>query len=61
MVIDWQGRVPLCCNDFLVANPHGDVNQASVRDIWERSRPLRKQIFLGHYELPACRICTGQR
>jgi GTP 3',8-cyclase len=59
MVIDWKGRVPLCCNDFLVANPLGDVNHASVKEIWERSRPLRQQIFLGNYQLQACRICTG--
>jgi hypothetical protein len=61
MVIDWQGRVPLCCNDFLVAHGHGDVNTASVKEIWERSRALRKEIFLGHYELEVCQICTGQR
>ena len=61
MVIDWQGRVPLCCNDFLVAHGHGDVNTASIKEIWERSRPLRKEIFLGHYELEVCQICTGQR
>lgn len=61
MVIDWRGVVPLCCNDFLVANPLGDVNHASVKEIWEGSRPLRKQIFLGHYQLEACRICTGTK
>jgi 8-amino-3,8-dideoxy-alpha-D-manno-octulosonate transaminase len=59
MVIDWQGRVPLCCNDFLVANPLGDVNESSVQEIWDRSRPLRREIFLGNFQLEACRICTG--
>ncbi len=61
MVIDWQGRVPLCCNDYDVSNPLGDLKASSAKEIWDRSRLLRRDIFLGRYELEACRICTGQQ
>jgi hypothetical protein len=61
MVIDWQGRMALCCNDFLVENGHGDLKTASARELWHRSQELRRDIFLGRYDLEICQICVGKK
>lgn len=58
LTIDYRGHIALCCNDFEVANGHGDLNTLSVQDAWLQSAELRRRIYRGDYQLPLCRTCA---
>jgi len=34
MVIDWDGEVVLCCNDYMHEIVLGDLNKQTIREIW---------------------------
>lgn len=34
MVIDWDGKVVLCCNDYLHEVVVGDLNKETIKDVW---------------------------
>jgi 8-amino-3,8-dideoxy-alpha-D-manno-octulosonate transaminase len=58
LAINYQGDTALCCNDFHAANGHGNVAETSVGDLWRRSRPVRKRIYLGQFDKQICQICN---
>jgi len=45
-VIYWDGTLGLCCNDFDVARPVGNIHEQSVREIWQQPefKELRKAL-----------------
>lgn len=60
MVITWEGKVVLCCVDYRREVILGDVNTASVTDIWNgpRATQLRKEYLAGNFDnLIPCRTC----
>lgn len=63
LVVNCDGEVPLCCNDFHVVNGFGSLKHNSVKEIWTHSRRLRKEINSGKYDLEICLACdtnTGE-
>jgi radical SAM protein with 4Fe4S-binding SPASM domain len=58
LAINHEGETALCCNDFHAANGHGNVADTSVGDLWRRSRPVRKRIYLGKFDKQICQICN---
>ncbi len=60
MVIAWDGRVGLCCEDFDIEECIGNVHQARLLDIWngEHISYIRKMHQEGRQaELSLCREC----
>lgn len=60
MVIAWDGRVGLCCEDFDIEECIGNVRQSRLIDIWnsERVSYIRQMHQDGRQaELPLCREC----
>jgi radical SAM protein with 4Fe4S-binding SPASM domain len=56
--VTYQGNVILCCNDFHGEVNMGNIHTQSLEEIWEDSKPIRKEIFLGYYEkYDICQEC----
>ena len=58
MVVNWEGKVVLCCNDFHAKHVLGKVESRPIRQIWQNSSKLRRQIYLGKYTLDICKDCN---
>ncbi|MBF0152654.1 MAG: radical SAM/SPASM domain-containing protein [Magnetococcales bacterium] len=61
LVINYQGKVALCCDDFFARFGHGDLNETPLRTVWEDSREKRRRIYFANYELPICQTCSSGR
>jgi MoaA/NifB/PqqE/SkfB family radical SAM enzyme len=59
VVINYEGKVVLCCNDFHAEHTFGDLSFQSLSKVWQRSKKIRQEIFLGKYTLEICKKCTG--
>ena len=60
MVISWDGRVGLCCEDIFIDHPLGNVRRSSLLGIFNgrRARRLRLRHKKGLREtVPLCRDC----
>jgi len=60
MVISWDGKVPLCCNDYENKIIMGDVNVQPIKDIWKGKklsvlRDFHKKKKFGKIEI--CKSC----
>ena len=60
MVINWDGKVPLCCNDYEAKVELGDINSQTIMEVWGgqrleliRQNHLKKEF--GH--IPICVNC----
>lgn len=56
-----NGDVILCCDDFSNKLILGNVQQSSIKEIWnsENYNKIRDMLFKGNYEnIPACRTCS---
>ncbi len=61
MVIDVDGNVILCCNDYYGVHKFGNITTTPILEIWyspEMSR-LRARLLSGHFDLPICCTCAG--
>lgn len=49
MFVLWNGTVPLCCNDYEGKVVLGDINQSSIKDVWngEPLHTIRQKHFSG--------------
>jgi MoaA/NifB/PqqE/SkfB family radical SAM enzyme len=60
--INWKGEVILCCNDYYADVVCGNINEASVTDIWYNSKVLnryRKSLLNNNRKgLKLCDICS---
>jgi len=61
MVIDVDGNVVLCCNDYYGNTQFGNVMRTPILNIWNSSSMsnLRKRLLQGEFDLPICRRCSG--
>jgi 8-amino-3,8-dideoxy-alpha-D-manno-octulosonate transaminase len=62
-VINWQGKVIICCQDIYARHCVGDLNNESIADIVSRAgfRNLRKEISEGNRQkIDICRKCTHE-
>ena len=59
IVIDVNGNVILCCNDYFSSHIFGNVKEESVLDIWrkEEYKNIRKMLKKGKFILPICKRC----
>ncbi|MGB5920015.1 radical SAM protein [Arcobacter sp.] len=57
LVINYDGVIPLCCDDFHADNAHGDLKKTPLKEIWESSVKKRKHIFNGDFKLAPCLKC----
>lgn len=60
LVVNWEGKVLLCCMDYYAETSLGDLNQNSVFDIWngKEFRKLRSKIAISRQKgLPICHKC----
>lgn len=59
-VIDVQGNVVLCCNDYHGKHILGNVMERSLLDIWHdpSNITLRKRIYHGKLDLKICQECV---
>jgi radical SAM protein with 4Fe4S-binding SPASM domain len=59
LIIDWQGNVILCCNDYYSEFKLGNINEKSIIDIWRNSqfKEYRKALESGKRE--AIKLCAG--
>ncbi|MDH4197479.1 MAG: SPASM domain-containing protein, partial [Candidatus Aminicenantes bacterium] len=60
LVIQWDGTIVLCCNDFDNKLVVGDANRQSLRDVWNSPlmRDLRRRHLRGDFATPICRDCA---
>lgn len=62
MVIYWDGKVGLCCEDWYNDGNLGDVTQEEIVDIWNgrRFNKVRKLHEKGKfYDIPLCKDCDS--
>lgn len=60
-MIDWNGDVVLCCNDWhRSAGRFGNINETNIRDIWlsDELTAIRRQLAVGERKGPACSNCS---
>jgi radical SAM protein with 4Fe4S-binding SPASM domain len=61
LVINWQGNVVLCCNDYYEEHVMGNVADKSILDIWrsDRFESYRRTLRQpgGRHRLDFCRNC----
>lgn len=56
--IFWDGRVPLCCQDYEGKIIFGDANKEHLKDIFKRRNPIRKRHRKLDYSMIPCRDCN---
>jgi len=62
MVIGWNGKVGLCCDDWAGEVILGDMNTSGIRDIWfgKMLQEIRRYHLKGEYEkVPICANCDS--
>ncbi len=62
MVIYWDGKVGLCCEDWFNDGNMGDLNRQSITDVWEGKRfeKMRSLHERGDFgSTPLCRDCNS--
>lgn len=61
VVVDYNGNVVLCCNDYFSTIKFGNLNSEKLVDVWKKSsyKKLRKDISAGKFELDICKKCSN--
>lgn len=61
-VVDHEGNVLLCCNDYFYSRKFGKVTEESILDIWKKDefRKIRKAARRGKPPIKICRDCLLQ-
>ncbi len=63
LVIDAEGYIVLCANDYLGRVKLGNIGESRLLDIWksQKFKDIRRDLRSRHYTLPICLSCTGQK
>lgn len=58
-IIDVDGNMILCCNDYHSSVKFGNLKNEKLIDIWNKPdyKKLRKELRKGIYKLPICKKC----
>lgn len=61
VAVDYQGKVVLCCNDYLGTVVLGTLKNQRLIDIWEskRYKEIRKELRRGLFNYDICKKCSG--
>jgi len=59
LAVKANGNVILCCSDYTENRVFGNINDTSIKDIWEdpEFRAIRDNIRKGKYSLDICKSC----
>jgi radical SAM protein with 4Fe4S-binding SPASM domain len=57
LVIDYNGNVILCCNDYLSSVKLGNINNEKIIDIWNKKfyKKIRYELRKGIFTLDICK------
>lgn len=60
VVIDFKGKVILCCNDYFSKYVFGDLNKEKLMEIWNKDnfKKIRKELRQGIFKLDICKKCV---
>ncbi len=61
VVVDYNGHVILCCNDYFSQHVFGDTNKENLIDIWNKPiwKKVRHDLMTGKFDWEICKICVG--
>ncbi len=59
IVINFEGKVVLCCNDYYGEKILGDCNKNDIKTIWKKTQHIRKDIYTGNYKYRICKTCAN--
>lgn len=59
LIVNVDGDVVLCCNDYFSTVTYGNVNDMSIKEIWDspKYRDDRQRIARGEKIYPICKQC----
>ena len=59
VVVQWNGDVVACCRDYNAENKMGNVNDATLVEIWngEKYKTFREEMISGEYQNTICQPC----
>lgn len=59
VVVQWNGDVVACCRDYNAENIMGNVQEASLVEIWngEKYKAFREEMIRGEYRNTICQPC----
>ena len=60
LVVNWEGKVLLCCMDFYAQYEYGDLNKEALVDIWSNPEfsKIKEQLIKSRQNgLPICKNC----
>ena len=57
LVIDYNGNVVLCCNDYLSSVKFGNINDEKIIDVWNKKfyKKIRYELRKGIFNLDICK------
>jgi radical SAM protein with 4Fe4S-binding SPASM domain len=61
MVVDWNGDVVLCCDDWNHREVLGNLKEKSIEDIWfgDRLKQIREMHLKEEFDkVPICHACN---
>lgn len=60
LVIDWDGNIVLCCNDYFSSVKFGNVKDKKIMDIWNKKsfKKVRKDLKASNFKLEICKKCV---
>jgi len=62
LVVDAEGNVIICCNDYFSSVKFGNLNKEKLVDVWNKPafKKIRKEIRQGNFKLDICKKCVGE-
>lgn len=59
LLIDYQGNVILCCNDYFSKIKFGNIKNESILNIWNKKefKKIRNELKKGNFRLDMCKKC----
>jgi len=62
VVIDYSGKVILCCNDYHSSIVFGDLNKEKLIDIYDKEnyKKIREELSNRDFRLNLCKKCVGE-
>lgn len=60
VIVDWEGNVILCCNDYFSEIKFGNLKTKNLLDIWNSDsyRNIRRELKKKIFNLEICKKCT---
>jgi radical SAM protein with 4Fe4S-binding SPASM domain len=60
-IIDYEGNVLLCCNDYKIEHVFGNIEDKHILEIWNQPdyKKVRRELRKGIFKFDICKACTG--